>query len=260
MQDGNYIKINRSILEWEWYKNINTCRLFLHMLLKANWKNWRFEGKEIKRGSFVSSIKNLALETELTEREVRTGITHLKKTGELTSKSTNKYTIFTVVNYNLYQAKDKQIDEQETNNRHSNDILTTTIEEKKEGKEGNIESVNAPERFEEFWSVYPRQTGRYLAEQAYAILITTTESLTESDLITAAKNYADTCRILKTAEQFIKNPANFLNENTWVDYLSGTYKPPAVQQPKPKQNKFNNFEQRDYDYANIEKQLQGFGL
>ena len=130
----NYIKLSRKLMEWEWYGNINTCRLFIHMLLKANWKACRFEGKTIDRGSFISSVGKLSEETALTEREVRTAITHLKSTGELTSKSTNKYTVFTVVNYDLYQSCDKQNDNQETSKRQTNDKLTTTIEERKEGK------------------------------------------------------------------------------------------------------------------------------
>lgn len=134
MNDGNYIKIYRSFLEWEWYGNINTSRLFFHMLMKANWKDAKFQGKTVPRGSFISSVSRLAEETALTEREIRTAISHLKTTGEVTSKATNKYTVFTVVNYNLYQSSDTQNDNQETIKRHSNDILTTTIEEEKERK------------------------------------------------------------------------------------------------------------------------------
>ena len=132
--DGNYIKLSRGLLEWEWYTDINTTRAFIHMLLKANWKDGNFKGTTVSRGSFVSSIGKLAGETGLTEREIRTAISHLKKTGEVTSKTTNKYTVFTVVKYDLYQTSDKQNDSQETSKRHSNDIQTTTIEEKKEGK------------------------------------------------------------------------------------------------------------------------------
>ena len=95
---SDYIKLYRSLLDWEWYKNINTKVLFLHMLLKANWKDGRFEGQVIPRGSFVSSLAKLSEETDLTIREVRTAISHLEKSGEVTSK------------------------------RHSDDILTTTIE------------------------------------------------------------------------------------------------------------------------------------
>lgn len=137
--DGNYVKIFRSMLDWEWYQDINTKTLFLHMLLKANWKAGKFQGTTVPRGSFVSSIKTLAMETTLTEREIRTGISHLKMTGEVTSQSTNKFTVFTVINYDLYQSNDRQNDNQATDERHSNDKRTTTIEE---GKKGRREELN----------------------------------------------------------------------------------------------------------------------
>lgn len=137
-----YIKLNRKIMEWEWYGNINTCRLFIHMLLRANWKDGRFEGKVIPRGSFVSSLPKLAEETALTIREVRTAISHLKSTGEVTCKTYPKYTVFTVKNYCEYQQSDMQNDSQTTDKRHSNDILTTTIEEKKEGKNNKKVDTN----------------------------------------------------------------------------------------------------------------------
>ena len=72
---SGYIKINRKILEWEWYRNINTKVLFLHCLLKANWKDGKFEGRGVKRGSFITSIKKLSLELGLTQDAV--SYTHL---------------------------------------------------------------------------------------------------------------------------------------------------------------------------------------
>ena len=69
-----YIKIDRKILNWEWYGNINTKVVFLHMLLKANWQDGKFEGEERPRGSFVSSYTKLAKETNMTVKEVRTAI------------------------------------------------------------------------------------------------------------------------------------------------------------------------------------------
>ena len=134
--DGNYIKISRTILEWGWYGDINTKVLFLHMILKANWKDGNFKGTTVPRGSLVSSIKKLSDETSLSEREIRTAISHLKMTGEVTSKSYNKYTVFTVKNYDIYQSSDTQNYRQSTSKRHTNDIQTTTIEEgKKERRE-----------------------------------------------------------------------------------------------------------------------------
>lgn len=93
------------MIEWEWYTNKNTKSVFLHCLLLANWEDGTYRGQTIPRGSFVSSIKRLAAELNLTENEVRTAIKHLIETGEISKKSTNKFTIFTVKKYNLYQGK-----------------------------------------------------------------------------------------------------------------------------------------------------------
>lgn len=59
----DYVKISRKILDWEWYTDINTKVLFLHILLKANWKPGRFQGTEVPRGSLVTSQQNMAAET-----------------------------------------------------------------------------------------------------------------------------------------------------------------------------------------------------
>lgn len=136
-EDLGYVKIHRKILEWGWYKDINTFRLFMHMLFKANWKDGQFKGTTVPRGSFVSSIDKLSEETLLTKREIRTAISHLKSTGEVAVKATNKYSVFTIQNYGKYQCNDIQNDFQATDKRQPNDILTTTIEEKKERKNIN---------------------------------------------------------------------------------------------------------------------------
>lgn len=216
----DYIKLSRNILEWEWYTDINTCRLFIHMLLKANWKEGNFRGTTVPRGSFVSSLPKLADETALTMREVRTAITHLKTTGELTSKSCSKYTIFTVKNYCLYQTSDIQSDRQTTDKRHSNDTLTTTIEEKKEGKKGrNTPPISPVRRFDEFAAAYPRACTGYLPESEYCHAVAS--GVPEDDLVRSARNYADVCRREKTAERYIKKPENFLRENLFMQYLKG---------------------------------------
>lgn len=129
---AGYIKLSRKILDWEWYSDNNTKTLFLHCLLKANWKDARFKGQDVKRGSFVTSLPTLAYESGLSIREVRTALSHLKSTGELTVKTSNKFSVVTVTNYDLYQTDDTQDDSQQTVNRHSTDSQPTTIEEYKE--------------------------------------------------------------------------------------------------------------------------------
>ena len=82
--------------DWEWYENTNVFRLFYHCLLHTNLEDKRYCGKEIKAGQFVSSITRISAETGLTESQVRTALKKLKDTGYISTKSTNKYTIYTV--------------------------------------------------------------------------------------------------------------------------------------------------------------------
>lgn len=121
-------------------------------------------------------------------------------------------------------------------------------------KQNNISvSVNACERFEEFWAVYPKQANRLMAEQAYAQLLLS--GIAESALIVAAGNYAATCNALNTKAQYIKQAANWLNKSVWVDFTPENYKKPEEKKPQSKKNSFTNYPQRSYDYAELERQL-----
>lgn len=115
---SGYVKIHRKIVSWEWYTDINVKVLFLHCLLMANHKDNNWRGITIERGSFVTSYGKLAYETGLSIQKVRTALKKLETTGELTIKTTNKYTVICVKNYELYQQNEtEQQTEQQTNNK-----------------------------------------------------------------------------------------------------------------------------------------------
>lgn len=150
---GNFISIDRNITEWEWYKNPNTKVVFLHCLLKANWKDGSFEGQVIPRGSFVTSLQKLSEELALTIRQARTALSHLEMTGELTSKSTNRYRIITVVKYDEYQNPDRRKDSQATSKRQATGQSSDnnrTIEQYNKGT--SIDSADKPERKREVFA------------------------------------------------------------------------------------------------------------
>lgn len=113
--------------------------------------------------------------------------------------------------------------------------------------------VYARTRFEDFWNSYPKQKARFLTEQAYVQLVTS--GIDEADLITAAANYTEACRIKKTPENFISEPANWLNQSKWVDYTAERYKRPEPKKDVKTGDKFNNFDQRSYDYDELEKKF-----
>lgn len=103
MTDSSFIYLHRKITDWEWYLNTNTFRIFIHCLLKANYKDKQWQGMTIKRGQFVTSQYRLADETGLSRTAVKHALKNLQKTNELTYKSSTQNTIITVVNYDEYQ-------------------------------------------------------------------------------------------------------------------------------------------------------------
>ena len=129
MKNG-WIKIHYNLLNWEWYDDINTKTLFLHLLLMANWKDKKWHGILIKRGSFVTSLGKLANQTGLSVQNVRTSLNKLKSTNEITSKTTNKYTYITINNFNDYQETTNKL----TNNQQTTNKQLTTTEERKKDK------------------------------------------------------------------------------------------------------------------------------
>lgn len=125
MEEG-YIKLNRKILSWEWYQDAATARLFLHCLLSANWKDARWQGVEVPRGSFLTGRAKLAQDLKISEQSVRTALKHLILTGELTMRTSPKGSIITVVNYDLYQGTNQPDNQQPTNNQPTTNQRLTT--------------------------------------------------------------------------------------------------------------------------------------
>lgn len=116
MADNTFIKLYRSLLNWEWYTDVNTTKLFLHLLLVANRFPSEWRGIRINQGQRLTSLSKLASETGLTIQQTRTAISHLKLTGEITSESTNGYTLITVENYAKFQGCDSEPTYESTSN------------------------------------------------------------------------------------------------------------------------------------------------
>lgn len=125
MLQNGFIALHRSLLSWGWHADPATGWLFVNLLLMANWTDSDWQGMTIKRGQLVTGRKALAAQTGLSERQIRTALDHLKSTNELTIKSTNKFSLITIVNYRKFQdvqsdidqQNDQQVDQRPTSNR-----------------------------------------------------------------------------------------------------------------------------------------------
>lgn len=161
-----WIKLHRSMLLWEWYSDINCFRLFIHCILKANHQDNKWRGEIIKRGQFVTSFQKVHEHTGLSIQAIRTALTKLKSTKELTSESTGLFTIITVCNYEDYQDEKKSINIDinkpinaiSTSSQHdSNTVVTTTEEYKEVKKERSNRDFQKPDAFS-IASEFPEST------------------------------------------------------------------------------------------------------
>ena len=108
---GNWIKIHSKMTEWRWYRDGYTTRIFLHLLLTANYKDKPFLNTTVKRGQVLTSIRHLSEDLDIPEKTVRRKLENLKSTGEVVTESTNRWTIITICNYESYQSPRKTDDQ-----------------------------------------------------------------------------------------------------------------------------------------------------
>ncbi len=148
---GGFIKLFRQILDWEWYDDLPTCRLFIHLLLKANYAERNWHGQTIERGSCITSYATLASETGLSQEQIKRALKNLTKTGEIKRVATNKNTVICVVKYADFQgfgfeyneqttSKEQAENKQKTNEQQTSNEQTTTTKEIKNKR--NKESKN----------------------------------------------------------------------------------------------------------------------
>lgn len=157
MKNNGYIRLDRCIAESRWFKNVSTSHLFIYLLLKANFEKGVFEKNTIKRGQLVTSLKHLSEDTGLSLQQVRTALKHLKSTHDVTIKTTTKYTIITIKDYEMYAAsthtptnKQQTNNTQSTNGQHSNNKRLTNKQQQynknKKNNKNNIDNKDNKER------------------------------------------------------------------------------------------------------------------
>lgn len=198
-----WIKIHRQLLEWEWYDDNNTFRLFIHLMLKANHKEKNYRGTVVKVGSLLTGLDVLSKETGLSVQQVRTCIKRLKSTSEITIKTSSKGSVIQLVNYKKYQLSTSETtNEQQTSNKRA----TTNKNVKNEKNDNNKEA------FILFWDKYPVKKSKAVAEKSFSKL-----------------SKEDIKLIFATLDSFIKHKpfetynhpmaSTYINQKRWLDEI-----------------------------------------
>jgi DNA replication protein DnaD len=79
--------------------------------MRATWKDHQQDTKygpiNLKRGQFSTGRKAMAMKLHTTEDKIRTALSLLIHAQRITIKSTNKYSVITIKNYDKYQSDEK---------------------------------------------------------------------------------------------------------------------------------------------------------
>lgn len=113
IEDG-YVKISRRVFGSKTFSSLNAIQKLVtfYLILMANhqdnkwWDNHEKKFIDIKRGSFITSVEQIRKKINdrlVTPKKIRLILSTLKKMKFLAIKTTNKYTLVTILKYNLYQ-------------------------------------------------------------------------------------------------------------------------------------------------------------
>ena len=126
MQRG-YVKLWRCSVDAGWLQNHKLWAFWCWCLMKATHKEYdQVVGCQVVHlfpGEFVFGRKKAAEELRVSEQEIRTMVDSMRKRKNLTIKTTNKYSIITIINWPTYQG-DETVD-QPANQPTTNQQLTT---------------------------------------------------------------------------------------------------------------------------------------
>lgn len=175
-KEGGFVKLYRSMLQWEWHDDPITVATWCYCLMRANYAAVRWHGEVIKAGQFVTSLSHMAKEIGITKGQLRTALNHLKSTQSITQSSAQHATLITIEKWGEYQGgaeKFAQLSAQHaTSQQHLDNISSTTIKEYKESKERKEKETRekAPESQGAFEGAWYHEPIKYTESETSELL------------------------------------------------------------------------------------------
>lgn len=225
---SGYVKIYRKITESVVFQDDLLFRLWVFCLLKASHKKTSFMMNgvslpiEIEAGQFVTGRESLWSEFYFRKKQKANGVSQitlwrklkiLEKLQNLNIKTTNKYSIITITNWNEYQCNEQQMNNNRTTDEQQ---LITYNNDKEQTKKKHTISKNSENiLFNLFWAAYPRKVSKADAVKAWN-KINPDETLANLIVLKVDEN-KNSNNWLKDDGQFIPYPATWLNKRRWED-------------------------------------------
>lgn len=217
-----YVKLWRKIEDWSWFKSSKTLQLFIFLLIKANHQPYTFMGYEIDRGQVVTGRDSISRQLGMTAQSFREATKRLKTTNDITIKTTNKFSIISIVNFTLYQDKTTNSTTNKTTNQQpTNNQQTTTIKECKNVKNEKNINIKPSDKinplFWEFKKLYPNCLAFKRTQEAFHKLAVTPELWETMKTSILAQKESKQWR-----DGFVPASFKWLEEERWKDSITPT--------------------------------------
>jgi hypothetical protein len=116
-----WVSLHRKLLTSDVFQNEKLLKVFIYCLLKATHSEHSQKvGKQtvvLKPGQFVFGRRRAAFELDMKESTVRDYMKILKDDGTIAINPTNKYSVVTLTNWELYQDKEERNDNKSDNKK-----------------------------------------------------------------------------------------------------------------------------------------------
>ena len=128
---SGWIKLHKTLKDWQWYDDHNATRLLVHLLLSVNYKDKEWKEQTIKAGTYVTSWENLSKEIGLSVKQTRVAMDKLERSKEVARHATNKWQAVSLIKWDKLQCEDvekgSQTDKQRATTKESKEIKNIFI-------------------------------------------------------------------------------------------------------------------------------------
>lgn len=185
---------------------------------------------ELQPGQIIFGRKRLASELAMSEPSVRTCLSFLQNHKNVTIKTTNKYSLLTVVNWEIYQSESHKVSSEATKTRPRPDHQPTTKQTQKNKRINK--KYDYPDAFEAFWFAYPKKVGKMAAYNAWK---KHKRHFTTDKILRSVHTHKKSKDWKKDGGQYVPNPSTYINQHRWEDDLTSEQStPPPSQYPEYK--------------------------
>lgn len=126
---ADWIRLPRSIFDWDWFDKPEMLPLFLYLLNNAKEKDIKHDGRVERRGQLLTSLGKLSITIGVGKQVVRTCLSKLKNMQLIEVDTERLYSIITICNYDNYF----EVDANEPKKESKKEETVKPIEEASKG-------------------------------------------------------------------------------------------------------------------------------